>query len=317
MADGQSSGRQTTLRQPARVSGVGVHSGKAVSLTLHPAEPGSGIWFCRTDADGTHDTEVQATFHNVSATDFCTAVGVNGATVATVEHLMATLSALGVDNATIEIDGPEVPVMDGGAGAFVAAVEQAGIAALDAPRKYIKVVKPVSLKLGDSHAEFRPYDGMRVEVEIDFASPLIGRQQFAADIDPAVFCREIARARTFGFLADVEKLWERGLALGASLDNSVVIGDDRIINPEGLRYPDEFVRHKALDAVGDLALAGAPILGAYRSWRGGHRLNVMAVRALIADESAWAWVEAAVPGRRESAGAPVGIAAAAFAADAS
>lgn len=316
MADGRSSsGRQTTLRRPATVSGVGVHSGRAVSLTLHPAEEGSGIWFCRTDSDGTHDNEVLASFQNVSATDFCTAVGMNGATVATVEHLMAALSALGVDNATIEIDGPEVPVMDGAASAFVAAVEQAGIATLEAPRKYIKVLKPVSVRLGESHAEFRPHDRMRIEVEIDFANALIGRQSFAADVDAAVFRREIARARTFGFLADVEKLWERGLALGASLDNSVVIGDDRIINPEGLRYPDEFVRHKALDAVGDLALAGAPILGLYRSYRGGHGLNLAAVKALIADESAWTFVEAHPEPRREAAGAVPAGAVAAFSPD--
>ena len=232
---------------------------------------------------------------------------------------MATLSALAIDNATIEIDGPEVPVMDGSAGAFIEAVEEAGIAALDAPRSYIKVLRPVSVSVGESRAEFLPYDGMRIEVEIDFANPLVGRQKFAADIDGGVFRREIARARTFGFLADVEGLWARGLAHGASLENSVVIGDDRVINPEGLRFADECVRHKALDAVGDLALAGAPIRGRYRSYRGGHRLNVMALEALMADRSAWAMVREYDAERPEGAHAELaaGVAVAAFAADAS
>ena len=287
MAGERSSGTQNTLRRSATVSGIGVHSGRPASLTIHPAEAGSGICFQRVSGDDGHDP-VRAHYTNVSATDFCTVVGVNGSSVATIEHLMATLSALDVDNATIEIDGPEVPVMDGSAGAFLEALDEAGIAALDAPRSFIKVLHPVSVRIGEAIAEFRPYDGMRIEVEIDFDNPLVGRQQFAADIDGAVFRREIARARTFGFLADVEQLWERGLALGASLDNAVVIGADRIVNPEGLRFIDECVRHKALDAVGDLALAGAPIRGLYRSYRGGHKLNVMALAALLADQSAWA-----------------------------
>ena len=297
MTGGQS-GMQTTLGARATISGIGVHSARGISLTMHPAEAGSGVSFYRTNVDDGRDREIPADFRHVSATDLSTAIGVAGASVATIEHLMATLSALEIDNAVIEVDGPEVPVMDGSAGAFIEAVDLAGVAQLDQPRRCIKVVKPVRVQLGDSLAEFRPYHRMRIEVEIDFTSVLIGRQRFAADIDAEVFRRDIARARTFGFLAEVEQLWARGLALGASLENVVVIGDDRVINPEGLRFDDEFVRHKALDAVGDLALIGAPIIGCYRSYRGGHRLNVKAVAALIADEAAWTFVEA--PARRDS-----------------
>ncbi len=300
MAVGQSAGRQNTLRRSTTVSGIGVHSGRPASLTIHPAEAGSGICFQRVrDADG-HEP-VRAHYTNVSATDSCTVVGFNGSSVATIEHLMATLRALDVDNATIEIDGPEVPVMDGSAGAFLEALDEAGIAALDAPRSFIKVLRPVSVRLGEARAEFLPYDGTRIEVEIAFANPLVGRQQFAADIDGAVFRRELARARTFGFLADVEQLWARGLAQGASLDNSVVISDERVINPEGLRFVDECVRHKALDTVGDLALAGAPIRGLYRSYRGGHKLNVAALAALLSDEGAWTWASDADVGERREA----------------
>ncbi len=298
MAGSRISGRQNTLRQSATIAGIGVHSGRPASLTIHPAEAGSGICFQRVSGDEGHDV-VRAHYTNVSTTDFCTVVGINGSSVATIEHLMATLSALSVDNAVIEIDGPEVPVMDGSAGAFLEALDEAGIAALDAPRSAIEVLRPVAVRYGEARAEFLPYDGMRIEVEIDFSNRLVGRQQFAADIDADVFRRELARARTFGFLADVEQLWARGLAQGASLDNAVVIGDDRVMNPEGLRFIDECVRHKALDAVGDLALAGAPIRGLYRSYRGGHKLNVTALAALLSDESAWRWVGDAEAAQRQ------------------
>ena len=301
MLAGRSAVRQTTLRRSATITGIGVHSGRPASLTIHPAEAGTGICFQRTSDVDSHDP-VLAHYTNVSATDFCTVVGINGSSVATIEHLMATLRALDVDNATIEIDGPEVPVMDGSAGAFLDALDEAGIAPLEAPRSYIKVLRPVAVRYGDARAEFLPYDGMRIEVEIDFANPLVGRQQFAADIDADVFRRELARARTFGFLADVEQLWARGLAQGASLDNAVVIGNDRVINPEGLRFVDECVRHKALDAVGDLALAGAPIRGLYRAHRPGHKLNVTALAALLSDETAWTLGSDAEVGDRREAG---------------
>jgi UDP-3-O-[3-hydroxymyristoyl] N-acetylglucosamine deacetylase len=300
------------LRNRAVVAGIGVHTGRPVSVTLHPAEIDNGITFVRTGLDGSRDQEVAAHVSQVSATDLCTTIGINGSSVGTIEHLMAALRALDIDNVLVEIDGPEVPVMDGSAKAFIDAIDEAGATILAAPRKYVRVLKPVRVEMGRSIAEFRPHDGMRVEVEIDFANSIVGRQAFAAEINGEVFRREIARSRTFGFLADIEGLWSRGLALGASLDNAVVIGEDRIINPEGLRYADEFVRHKVLDAIGDLALIGAPLLGAYRSIRGGHRLNVMAVQALLADEEAWAPADSAVRRETRHADLAAGVGVAAY-----
>ena len=210
-----------------------------------------------------------------------------GEHIATVEHLMAALFGLGIDNVVIEIDGHEVPILDGSAMAFVEAIDQAGIETLPVKRRYIRVVKPVRIENGASWAEFRPYSGTRFEVEIDFESPAIGRQLFASDINADIFRRDIARARTFGFMKDVERLWAAGYALGSSLENSLVIGDDnRVINMGGLRYPNEFVRHKTLDAMGDLALAGARFIGCFRSYRGGHRMNAAALRRLLSDRSA-------------------------------
>jgi len=314
----RANGTQTTLRNRATVSGIGVHSGREVAITLHPAEADSGIYFYRTNCDGAADREIPADYRYVSATELCTTVGLGGVSVATIEHLMATLRALAVDNVMVEIDGPEVPVMDGSAEPFLDAVDQAGIKHLSAKRRYVKVHKPVRVELGKSFAEFRPYDGSRIEVEIDFANPLIGRQSIAVDVTADSFRTELARARTFGFLSDVEQLWARGLCLGASLDNAVVLGEDRVINPEGLRFTNEFVRHKALDAVGDIGLASGPILGCYKSYRGGHRLNVLALEALLADTDAWSYVDAPVA-RRESGHAelPAGMAAATFGPDVS
>jgi UDP-3-O-[3-hydroxymyristoyl] N-acetylglucosamine deacetylase len=208
--------------------------------------------------------------------------------------VMAAFYALGIDNAVVEIDGAEMPVMDGSSATFIEAMEAAGIRPLGVKRRYIRVKKPVRIDHGASWAEFQPYDGTRFEVEIDFESPLIGRQLWKGDLNSVSFKNELARARTFGFMRDVERLWAMGLALGSSLENSVVIGDDnRVINMEGLRWSDEFVRHKTLDAVGDLALAGAPFLGRYRSYRGGHKVNAMALKALLSDRSAYDIVESA------------------------
>jgi UDP-3-O-[3-hydroxymyristoyl] N-acetylglucosamine deacetylase len=305
-------GTQTTLRNRATLSGVGVHSGQEVAVTLHPAEADSGIYFYRTNLDDGRDREIPADFRHVRATDLCTTVGADGVSVATIEHLMATLRSLDVDNVMVEVDGPEVPVMDGSAEAFIDAIDQAGIETLSKARRYIKIKKSVRVELGNSYAEFRPHDCRRLDIEIDFANPLVGRQLYAADMTADTFRRDIGRARTFGFYSDVKNLWARGFALGASLDNAIVIAEDRVMNPEGLRYKDEFVRHKALDAMGDLALAGAPILGCYRSYRGGHKLNVMAVETLLADRDAWSLVE--MPARRESGHADLqaGVGVAAF-----
>jgi UDP-3-O-[3-hydroxymyristoyl] N-acetylglucosamine deacetylase len=313
-------GRQTTLRDQTVLSGVGVHSGQQVSVTLQPADASTGIRFIRTGLKG-RDREICANIHSVTATEFATVLGdASGPLVSTAEHVLAALRGLGVDNAVVEIDGPEMPILDGSAAPFVAAIDQVGVRTLDQPRRYIRVLKPIRAAFGESFGELRPYGrGLRVETEIAFDHPLIGRQKVAFDCTPDVFRRDIARARTFGFMRDVSKLWSAGYALGASLENTVVISDTRVLNPEGTRYVDEFVRHKALDAIGDLALAGMPLLGAYRSVRGGHKLNYAVMSALIADQSAWAMVEGDVvrPGRGHADVAPSLVAAAAYAPDVS
>lgn len=287
-------GFETTFENPFTIRGVGVHSGAEVTATFNPAEAGTGIIFQRI---GPNDevTELKAVSASVGSTDLCTVLGTTPArSVATVEHVMAAFYALGIDNAIVEIDGGEMPVMDGSAAFFIEAMEQAGIRPLGVKRRYIRVLRPVRVDHGASWAEFLPYDGTRFEVEIDFDTPLIGRQAWKGDLNSLSFKNELSRARTFGFMRDVERLWAMGLALGSSLENSVVIGDDhRVVNMEGLRWPDEFVRHKALDAVGDLALAGAPFLGLYRSYRGGHKVNAMALKALLSDRSAYEIVESA------------------------
>jgi len=287
-------GRQTTLRNRAAVSGIGVHSGLPATLTMLPAAADTGIVFVRCGVDGQPDREVRANVRSVTATEFATVLGnAEGPLCSTAEHVLAALAGLGVDNAIIEIDGPEAPIMDGSAAEFVAAVDRAGVVALPAPRRYLQILKPVRVAKDDSYGELQPYSqGFRIELEIDFVHPLIGRQGLALDIDPNSFRRELSRARTFGFMRDVAKLWSAGYALGASFENTLVINERRLLNPEGLRFVDEFARHKALDAIGDLALAGAPLLGAYRSVRGGHTLNHAVLSALMADPSAWKMVEA-------------------------
>lgn len=293
---------QTTLKSRVTLSGTGVHSGKQVSVHFNPADADTGIVFCRTDGDN-EGREIKALFSEVGSTDLCTVLGdPAGLHVSTVEHLMAALSALGVDNVAIDIDGSEVPILDGSAAMYVEALDRAGIETLAVKRRLIRVLKPVRVEYGASWAEFRPYDGTRYEIEIDFESPAIGRQSLTADAQPGFFRREIARARTFGFMKDVERLWASGFALGSSLENSVVIGDDhRVINMEGLRYKDEFVRHKMLDAMGDLALAGARFVGCFHSYRGGHRLNAAALRRLLSDRSAFQIVETTRRARGRSA----------------
>jgi len=312
-------GRQTTLRDRATVAGIGVHTGLPVTLTLHPADAGTGVVFVRCGSDGRPELEIRANARSVTATELATVLGNgSGPGISTIEHIMATLCGLGVDNAVVELDGPEAPIMDGSAAPFVDAVDRAGIITLAAPRRYTKVLKPVRVIKDEAYGELRPYDrGFRVEVEIDFDHPLIGRQALAIDVEPLSFRREIARARTFGFMRDVGKLWSSGYALGASLDNTLVVAEDRVLNPEGVRFADEFVRHKALDAIGDLSLAGAPILGAYRSVRGGHQLNHAVLSALIADPTAWTVVEAPAPRVRGHADVAAGLVAPAYGAEVS
>ena len=308
--------RQTTLANEISLTGIGVHSGAPVSLTLCPADSDTGLRFLISKNDDADGIEIAADQQFVSGVTLCTVLGDgNGASVATVEHVLAAMRGLGVDNVLIEIDSGEVPIMDGSAAPFVEAIDEAGIAELDAPRRFLKVLKPICVEENGAVGELTPYNGFHLDIEIDFETPLIGKQNLSVELNPGAFRRDIARARTFGFMKDVEQLWAAGLALGASLDNTVAIGEDRVINREGLRYIDEFVRHKALDAVGDLALAGAPILGAYRSRRGGHRLNALVLKALFADSEAWTMVEA--PRYREARHAELtpGLAAAHFAAD--
>mgnify|MGYP001082918683 CR=1 FL=1 len=285
--------RQTTLRSQATVTGVGVHSGEVANLTLGPAPVDAGFVFVRVAEDGS-ERRVRANAKSVTATAFATVLGDrDGPMVSTAEHILAALRGMGVDNATIELDGPEVPIMDGSAAAFVAAIDQAGIVEQSAPRRFIQVIKPVQVTIGASVAELRPYaDGFRADVEIDFANPVIGRQSFALDLNPESFRRDVSRARTFGCMSDVTKLWQAGFARGASFENSVVFDETHLLNAEGLRFSNECARHKALDVIGDLALAGLPLLGAFRSLRGGHKLNHAVLSTLLADRSAWRVVEA-------------------------
>jgi UDP-3-O-[3-hydroxymyristoyl] N-acetylglucosamine deacetylase len=286
-------GFQTSIAAPVSLTGIGVHSGAPVTLTFQPADAGTGVVFSRILADG-RSVEYRAVSSKVGPTDLCTILGSSPANwVATIEHVMAALYALGVDNVVVEVDAGEMPIMDGSSYPFIDAIEQVGIVNLGVKRRYIRVVKPVRIDSGASWSEFRPYDGTRFEVEIDFSTPLIGRQSWKGDLTAQSFREELSRARTFGFMRDVERLWAAGYALGSSLENSVVISDDdTVVNVEGLRYRDEFVRHKTLDAVGDLSLAGAQFIGCYRSYRGGHKMNAQALKALLSDPTAYEIVEA-------------------------
>ena len=296
--------RQTTLAREIHLTGTGVHSGAPVSLTLHPAEADTGLRFLVTKR-GRVLAEIPANVANVKNLTLCTVIGDdNGVTISTVEHLLAAVRGLSIDNLYIEIDSKEVPIMDGSSAAFVDAIDRVGIRELSEPRKFIKVLKPVRVEEGGCWGELTPHTGFSMDVEIDFPTPLIGRQRLNFEMSPGVFRNELSRARTFGFMSDVEKLWKAGLALGADLTNTVAIGDDKVMNREGLRYPQEFVRHKMLDAVGDLCLAGAPLLGAFKSYKGGHKLNSLVLQALFADAANWALVQAP---RTRPARAPISM----------
>jgi UDP-3-O-[3-hydroxymyristoyl] N-acetylglucosamine deacetylase len=310
-------GFQKTVADRVEIRGSGVHSAAPARIVIHPADSGHGVVFLRTGlADGS-DRLIEASWRNIRQTALCTVIGDrSGATVATVEHLMAALAGLGVDNALVEIDGPEMPIMDGSAAQFVAAIDSVGLVTQARRRKFLKVLKSVYVENGRCRAELKPAAaGFHVDVEIDFEVATIGKQRRAFDVDPQTFRTEIAKARTFGFVADVKKLWAAGFALGSSLDNSVAIDGGRVLNPEGLRYRDEFVRHKALDAIGDLALAGAPIVGVYHAQRPGHALNAAVLTALFADRANYEIVEGAQR-RVIRAGAATGRAATAYAANA-
>lgn len=288
---GDSSWSQRTLKAPISCVGVGVHSGRKTSLTLHPAPANHGIVFRRTDLG----RDIEARFDRVCDTRLCTVIGSGDARVGTVEHLMAALSGTGVDNALIEIDGPEVPILDGSAAPFLFLLDCAGIVDQYAPRTMIEVVRPVRVTNGDAFAELRPYPRtsriappvLEMDLTIDFAASAIGKQGCSLRLTPNSFREELSRARTFAMAAEVAQLQKAGLALGGSLDNALVVDGDKVLNPAGLRMPLEFARHKMLDAVGDLALAGAALHGRFVAHRSGHALNNQLLRALFADATAW------------------------------
>ena len=277
---------QTTLARSIDCAGVGLHTGRTVALKLCPAPAGSGVVFKRIDLEGA--PEVLACWSNVVDTRMCTTLGNGeGVIVSTVEHLMAALSGAHVDNLVVELDGPEVPVMDGSAQPFIFLIECAGIKELNAPREVIEILKPVRVELDGKVAELLPGNGFSVGFEIDFADDGVARQKISIPLVNGSFKKEIARARTFGFVHEVEALRAAGLGLGGSLENAVIVDGDKILNEGGLRFADEFVRHKVLDAVGDLYLCGAPIRGHYRGFKAGHYLTNEVLKALFADTSAW------------------------------
>ena len=278
---------QQTLKSKISCSGTGLHSGINVSMTLLPAPPNTGIIFRRTDTDG-KGLEVAALVENVVDDRMCTTLGDGeGATIATVEHLMAALCGCGIDNLYVEVEGSELPIMDGSAAPFVFLIECAGIVEQDAPRRVIEILKPVRVEDEDRQAELSPGDGFSVDFEIEFESDAIGRQDMTVDLVNGMFKGELSRARTFGFIEEVDQLRAMGLALGGSLDNAVVVSGNEVLNEDGLRYKDEFVRHKILDCVGDLYLAGAPIIGHFKGHRSGHALNHSILRSLLADQGSW------------------------------
>ncbi len=284
--------RQRTLKTSISCNGVGLHSGNKVTMTLHPAAPDTGIVFRRVDIAG-GGALIPAHWASVNDTRLNTCIAnADGVAVRTIEHLMAALAGSGIDNALIEINGPEVPVMDGSAAPFLFLIDCSGTIEQDAPRRFVRVKKRVAIVDGDKAVSLTPADGFSVQFEIDFDNAAISRQDCFVRLSSGSFKSEISRARTFGFMHEVEALRAAGLARGGSMDNAVVISGDKVINEDGLRYDDEFVRHKVLDAVGDLYLAGHPLLGHFHGTRSGHALNNRLLRALFADASAWELVTA-------------------------
>lgn len=278
---------QHTVRAPALFAGVGVHTGAYTRVNVRPAAVGAGIVFVRTDVRD-RDNLIPATGEAVCKTQLGTVIGnAAGVTVSTIEHLMAAFAMLGVDNAMVEVDGPEMPIMDGSSLPFVRILDRAGLRPQEAARNYIEILDTVEVIDGDKRATLKPADGFEVAFTIEFPTAAIGRQSIDMAMDEQAFRDELADCRTFGFLSDVEALRAMGLARGGSMENCVVIDDDRVLNPEGLRRPDEFVRHKALDAIGDLYVLGGPVIGRFEGVLAGHALNNALVRALLARPDAW------------------------------
>ena len=282
---------QRTLKNSIRALGVGIHTGEKVLLRLRPAAPNNGIVFCRTDLDPI--VEIKACPENVGDTSMSTTlVNHNGVRIGTVEHLLSACAGLGIDNAYVDVSAAEVPVMDGSAAPFVFLIQSAGIEEQKELKRFIRIKRKVSVKDGDKTATLKPYDGFKVTFGISFDHPVIRntKQKVVLDFSTTSYVKEVCRARTFGFLADYERLRERNLALGANYNNSVVVDEYRILNEDGLRYEDEFVKHKVLDAIGDLYLLGSNVLGAFEGYKSGHALNNELIRTLLADKKAWEYV---------------------------
>lgn len=278
---------QRTLKNVIRATGVGLHTGEKVLMTLRPAPVNTGIVFRRVDLDPVF--EIPADPHQVGDTALSTTLVDQGVRVATIEHLMSALAGLGIDNLYVDLTAAEVPIMDGSSGPFAFLIQSAGIAEQRSPKRFIRICKTVEVKSGDKWVRFEPFDGFKVNFTIDFDHPAIRRGSCEADLDFSTtsYLKEIARARTFGFMRDIEYLRQRNLALGGSMDNAVVLDDFRVLNPNGLRYEDEFVKHKVLDAIGDLYLLGRNIIGKFTGYKSGHELNNQLLRVLLADATAW------------------------------
>ncbi len=279
--------RQRTLKNVIRATGVGLHTGNKVYLTLRPAAPDTGVVFRRVDLDSPVD--IRATAENVCDTNLSTTLGENGVTVSTVEHLLSAMAGLGIDNAYVDLSTGEVPIMDGSSGPFVFLLQSAGVIEQDAPKRFIRIKRPVLIEEQDKWARFEPFEGFKVSFTIDFNHPVFNGtpQNAVIDFSSTSFVKEVSRARTFGFMSDFEKLRDNNLALGASLDNAIGVDEFRVLNEDGLRYEDEFVKHKILDAIGDLYLLGHSLIGAYSGFRSGHALNNKLLKALVADKEAW------------------------------
>ncbi len=282
--------RQRTLKNVIRATGVGLHTGEKVYMTLRPAAVDTGIVFRRIDLE--QPVEIRATAENVGDTALSTTLIEHGVRVATVEHLLSAFAGLGIDNAYVDLSAPEVPIMDGSAGPFVFLLQSAGIAEQNAAKRFIRIKKPLFIEQTDKWARFEPFEGFKVSFEIEFDHPVFKKhtQQASVDFSTTSFVKEVSRARTFGFMRDYEMLRERNLARGGSLDNAIVVDDYRIVNEDGLRYEDEFVKHKVLDAIGDLYLLGHSLIGAFSGFKSGHALNNALLRALLADREAWEMV---------------------------
>ncbi len=282
--------KQRTLKNTIRATGVGLHTGEQVYLTLHPAEPNTGICFRRVDLSPT--VTIQAKPEHVGETTLSTTLVSGDVKISTVEHLLSAFAGLGIDNAIVDVTAAEIPIMDGSAGPFVFLLQSAGVKEQDCPKKYLRIKQPIRVEDGDKWAAFEPFEGFKVTFTIDFEHPAFEHDVKTATMDfsSTTFVREVSRARTFGFLKDIEILRENNLALGGSLDNAIVVDDNKVINEDGLRYADEFVKHKILDAIGDLYLLGHSLIGEFTGYKSGHGLNNRLLRTLLENKDAWEMV---------------------------